>query len=588
LILFESGSGSYSCSGTLLNTRNQSFTPYFLTAAHCITSNADARTVEAFWDFRSSTCNGAPPGVSELQSTLGAQQVLRYGDFEDARGDFNLLLLSEEPPDGVVFSGWDPSETAFGTPVAGVHHPAGEQQRITFGTAVRDDRYGASDAYLIVQEDVGRTEGGSSGSGLFTTNHVLVGALSFGPALRRNQTVCDLNPSYAGYSRFSELYPRISRYLEDQIPPPTDSGDISVSGTAQNFSLDAVRTPTLFEEPSLKVSAPPNAVSLTIELQDVNPASADLDLYVRRGAPPATSGGSVIADFSSTGGGSDERIVIDATSSPPLQAGDYYVRVALFTRFTPVTGRIVANIETRQDISSEHAPVIAAVLHAADQTGSALAPGQLVSIYGSNLGAETGLQPALDANGRIPVAVNGVTVHFNGIAAPILFNRADQINVQVPYEVAGAATTEVTVARNGLASASFTTGVAATSPQIFRYFDGTNRGVVFNQDGSLNSAEAPATRGEMVVFYVTGQGAVTPALQTGALAQSSSAVPAAKVAVRIGGADAEVVFAGIPVGLAGVMQVNARVPANSVVGSDALVTVRVGDTESRAARLAIR
>jgi uncharacterized protein (TIGR03437 family) len=65
-------------------------------------------------------------------------------------------------------------------------------------------------------------------------------------------------------------------------------------------------------------------------------------------------------------------------------------------------------------------------------------------------------------------------------------------------------------------------------------------------------------------------------------------VPVGEVSVTIGGADAEILFAGVPLGLAGVMQVNARVPAGSVASPDALVTVRVGDSESRAARLAIQ
>jgi uncharacterized protein (TIGR03437 family) len=334
------------------------------------------------------------------------------------------------------------------------------------------------------------------------------------------------------------------------------------------------------------VTVPADAVSLTIELQDVSPALADVDLYVRKGLAPEVSAGDVVADASSAGAASAERIVLDAASTQPLEPGDYYVRVALFTRFTAVTGRIVATVETSQGVSSTDAPVVAAVLHAADQGASAVAPGQLVSIYGSNLGSETGVQAALDSNGRIPVTVNGVTVYFNGVAAPILFDRADQVNVQVPYELAGASTAVVTVVRGGRSSQAFNVAVANAAPQIFRHFDGTDRGVVFNRNGSVNSADATAARGEIVVFYVTGQGVVSPAMQTGALAQTS-AYPIEPVTVTIGGADAEVLFAGIPPGLAGVMQVNARVPAGSVASPEALVTVKVGATESRAARMAV-
>jgi uncharacterized protein (TIGR03437 family) len=589
LILFESGDGSYACSGTLLNTRNQSFDPYFLTAAHCITSNSDAHSVEAFWNFRGATCNAEAPGRSQLVSTLGASQVLRHGDFDDTRGDFSLLLLSAAP-DGAVFAGWDPSTTSLGASVVGIHHPSGDQQRITFGTTVQDRFYGASDNYLIVREDLGRTEGGSSGSGLFSADDVLAGVLSFGPALPRNQTVCDINPSYSGYTRFSSIYPEISAYLENQAEPPDDPGPAVTSGESRSFSFDAVRSPTLFEDPTLAVTVPANALSLTIELAGVSPPSADVDLYVRKEIPPAVASGSVTADFSSTGATSAERIVIDSQSSPPLQAGVYYVRLALYTRATAVAGQILANVETSQDGATQPAPSISSIVHAADQRASAVAPGQLVSVYGENLGPAAGVQPSLDANGRIPVTVNGVSVTFGGVPAPILYDSAGQVNVQVPYEIEGLASTAVVVTRDGFSSVPFNVAIAPVEPQIFRYFDGSDRGVVFNQDGAVNSPEVPAARGDIVVFYVTGQGALTPPMGTGELARQAAAppIPAQQVRVTIGGADAEVLFAGAPAGLAGVMQVNARVPATSVSGADALVSVRVGSVESRAARLAIR
>ncbi len=587
LILFESQGSSYACSGTLLNTRDQSFTPYFLTAAHCITSEADARTVEAFWLFRNTTCNGQPPAASTLVSTLGARQITRLGDFNDPRGDFNLLLLAAVP-DGVVFAGWDPSSVAFGTSVAGLHHPAGEQERITFGTAVRDDFYGASDSYLIVQENLGRTEPGSSGSGLFRSPNVLTGVLSFGRELRRGQTVCDLQPAYVGYSRFSELYPRISGYLEGSLPPP-DPDTPLVSGVPREFSLEAVSRPTLFQEPDLRVEVGENAVSLTIDLGGVSPGTADVDIYVRRQTPPVVSGGVAVADFESTGPTSTERIIVTRTTAPPLQPGTYYVRLALMTRFVNATGRVTATIEPPPGLSQD-APGIQAVLHAASQRVSNIAPGQLVSIYGSHLGPDAGVQPGLDAAGRIPTSVSGVSVTFDGVAAPILFARADQINVQAPYEIAGLDSASIVVSYNGLVSQPFAANIAASAPQIFAHSDGTNRAVAFSQDRSLISAENPAVRGQIIYFYVSGEGVVTPALATGATAsiQTTLPTPVLPVSVQLGGAAANVLFAGIPPGLAGVMQVNVIVPSDSITGPDVFLSVRVGNAQSNAVALAVR
>jgi uncharacterized protein (TIGR03437 family) len=582
LILFESGNSSYACSGTLLNTRKQSFTPYFLTAAHCITSDSDARTVEAFWLFRSSTCNGEAPAVSDLTSTLGARQILRLGDFDDTRGDFNLLLL-DEVPDGVTFAGWDPKPIALGSSVVGIHHPAGDQQRITFGTTVPDNYYGVSNNYLIVQEDLGRTEEGSSGSGLFSAADVLGGVLSFGPVVRRGQTVCDIQPSYVGYSSFSALYPSVSDYLEDVSPPPPDPNTPLISGVPRSVSLDAVRRPSLLDDPLLQVVVPENAVSLTIDLEEVTPTTADVDLYVRYGAPPVAANGDVTADYSSLGPAGVEQIVIDGSSSPPLQAGTYYIRLALLTRLTAATGLVRSTIETGPPELSKDTPAINAIVHAADQRESAVAPGQLVSIYGEHLGDTAGVQASLDSSGVIPAALDGVTVRFGGIAAPILYERADQINVQVPYEVAGLGAVAVTITRNGLTSAAFPVSVAASAPEIFTFLDGGNRGIVFNQDGSINSADNPAARGQIIVFYVSGEGVTNPALASGTPAPLTIAtpVPALPVSVQVGGAPAEILFAGVAPGLAGVMQVNARIAADAITGSDVFLVIGVGDAESR-------
>jgi uncharacterized protein (TIGR03437 family) len=589
LILFESGNSSYACSGTLLNTRKQSFTPYFLTAAHCITSDSDARTVEAFWLFRSSTCNGEAPGISELTSTLGARQILRLGDFDDTRGDFNLLLL-DAVPDGVTFAGWDPDAIALGSAVVGIHHPAGDQQRITFGTTVPDHYYGVSNNYLIVQEDLGRTEEGSSGSGLFSKADVLGGVLSFGPVVRRGQTVCDIQPSYVGYSSFSALYPSVSDYLEDVSPPPPDPNTPLISGVPRIFSLDAVRRPSLIDDPLLQVAVPENAVSLTIDLDSVAPDTADVDLYVRYGAPPVAANGGVTADYSSLGPAGVEQIVIDGSSTPPLQAGTYYIRLALLTRQTAVNGQVRSTLETGPPELSKDAPAINAIVHAADQRESAVAPGQLVSIYGVNLGGAGGVQASLDSSGVIPSTLDGVTVTFGDVAAPILYERADQINAQVPYEVAGLATVAVTIRRNGLTSAAFPVAVAASAPEIFTFLDGGDRGIVFNQDGSINSADNPAARGQIIVFYVSGEGVTNPALASGMPAplSASTPVPALPVSVQIGGAPAEVLFAGVAPGLAGVMQVNARIAADAITGSDVFVVIGVGDAESRMVTVSVK
>ena len=98
---------------------------------------------------------------------------------------------------------------------------------------------------------------------------------------------------------------------------------------------------------------------------------------------------------------------------------------------------------------------------------------------------------------------------------------ATQINAQLPYEI-GAGDTTVTVELNGVVSATFTFKVQATEPGIFAY--GDNRAVAQNiaSDGSstLNTPSNPVIPGNLMVIYITGEGALDHPVASGAAAVS--------------------------------------------------------------------
>lgn len=208
------------------------------------------------------------------------------------------------------------------------------------------------------------------------------------------------------------------------------------------------------------------------------------------------------------------------------------------------------------------------------QVGRGVAPGEIVSVYGSGLGPLEGVSLGLDpGTGRLPVSGPGVSVTFNGIAAPLYFVSAAQLNVQVPYELQGAAEASIRVNVNGTASEAVAVPVLPTAPGLFpRAFDA--RGVMVGGD-------TPAAPGDVVVLYATGQGVTSPASVTGAIPTAGVfAEPIAPLTLTIGGVAAEVLFKGQAPGTAGVMQLNVRVPAGLGRG-DAPVTLRVGDADSQ-------
>jgi uncharacterized protein (TIGR03437 family) len=111
--------------------------------------------------------------------------------------------------------------------------------------------------------------------------------------------------------------------------------------------------------------------------------------------------------------------------------------------------------------------------------------------------------------------------------------------------------------------------LAKSSPGIFTIPPaGTGPGALLHANFTLVNAANPAKRGETILLFLTGLGAVTPTIQDGAAAPSNplSQVPG-DVKVYIGGRQATVLFKGLAPGLAGLYQINLTVPSNAPIGT---------------------
>ena len=221
-IFFETSEGaSGACSGTVLNNSRQDFTPYFLTAAHCVQTEEEARSVTAAWLYQTQSCNGEPPDLRSIPRTEGARLLATTGhsDVGQPEGDMTLLRLEGDLPDGVTFQGWDAHPQPVGAQVTGIHHPAsdwGEFKRISFGEAIPDPRLDVSDdTYLNVSYPLGQgyTQTGSSGSAIFSSPGTIVGALSGGEA----GYACPTGPSLDFYTRFSFFYPQVRQFIDEEF-----------------------------------------------------------------------------------------------------------------------------------------------------------------------------------------------------------------------------------------------------------------------------------------------------------------------------------------------------------------------------------
>lgn len=201
-IEYEKAGFTALCTGTLLNDGDaESFVPYFLTANHCVDTSAVARTVQATWFYQRQDCDSDATDV-RTATTFGGAVLLAT----ERRQDATLLRLRRRVPPNVFYAGWDAEAGAPDEAVVGIHHPAGDVKKYSAGaiTKIRDSQF-LEDAIELTWNE-GVTEGGSSGSGLFRSGH-LIGTLSHGDE-------CGSPVYFDFYGSFASFFPRACPFLD--------------------------------------------------------------------------------------------------------------------------------------------------------------------------------------------------------------------------------------------------------------------------------------------------------------------------------------------------------------------------------------
>jgi uncharacterized protein (TIGR03437 family) len=219
------------------------------------------------------------------------------------------------------------------------------------------------------------------------------------------------------------------------------------------------------------------------------------------------------------------------------------------------------------------------VVNAASLSGGGVAPGELISIFGTDFGSP-GLDTAVVRNNVLPYGLSNVNVYFNGAVGVITARTPNQINVFVPYSAAlyGSTSVSIVVDADRMRSAAVTVPLVNAAPGLVTAdSSGSGQGAILNQDGSLNNSANPAARGSVITLFGTGEGASTPMLQDGALVITQPFPrPVQNVSVTVGGQPAEVLYAGSAPSLAvGVLQLNVRIPEGLNPGN-APVVLTVG------------
>ena len=242
--------GRLFCTGFMVTNTAEDLTPYFMTANHCGINMGNAPSLVVYWNYETSECGGRPDGVLDQYQSGAIFRATR------AASDFTLVELDDDPaPEfNVHWSGWDASDSDPAWAV-GIHHPATDEKRISFENdpATTTSYYSTSTpgdgSHIRVTDwDLGTTEPGSSGSGLWNQDHRIVGQLHGGNAACGN----DQSDWYGRFAMSWDGGDSPSTRLKDWLDA-SGTGAIAMDGVNQckrpNVELTTDPNPAIVGEP---------------------------------------------------------------------------------------------------------------------------------------------------------------------------------------------------------------------------------------------------------------------------------------------------------------------------------------------------
>jgi uncharacterized protein (TIGR03437 family) len=270
-----------------------------------------------------------------------------------------------------------------------------------------------------------------------------------------------------------------------------------------------------------------------------------------------------------------------AVTPQNLAAGTYTgaVTISSPTSTSPVTIAVTLTVQTIPP------PNATAIVNSASFVSGAVAPGEIITIGGTGMAGANDSYGLQLESGLVATKLGDTRVLFDGIAAPLVYVSANQVNAVVPYNVSGRVSTRIQVEYKGVTGSAIELRVVDSAPAIFtQNQSGTGPGAISNQNFSLNTASNPAARGSVVVVYATGEGQTSPVGVNGSVTPSNGSGlkrPLLNVTATVGGHAARVLYAGSAPGfISGAFQVNVEIPAEASSGAQAIV-VTVGANNSQ-------
>ena len=217
------------------------------------------------------------------------------------------------------------------------------------------------------------------------------------------------------------------------------------------------------------------------------------------------------------------------------------------------------------------------------------APGSIVSIFGTNFAS------ALATASTVPLSTSlgGVSVTFNGVAAPLFFVSAQQINAQLPSGLTGT-TASVVVTGAGGPSTARTIEINQVTPSIFTLNQqGTGQGAVFFANSLVLAARVgafapnlesrPARAGDILTIYSNGLGPVTPTVPDGQNTVTALRNTTIRPTVLVGTTvvpDSDILFSGLAPQFVALYQINFRMPTGVAANDAVPIVIRMSGIDS--------
>jgi len=347
--------------------------------------------------------------------------------------------------------------------------------------------------------------------------------------------------------------------------------------------LPAAQTAGVFVTSQYRLTVPVNASRLQVSIA----STSEVFAMIRKNIPVSLTDlflrGSTPEYFFS----SRETVgpyVIDNGSSPPLQAGTYYLALV---NFSPTAGTATVRYTLSSPLQSGK-PIVNTAVNAASSQPT-LASDTWVTLYGQNLATTTRSWSSSDFSGRnLPTKLDDVSVTIGSKAAYVNYISPTQVNILAPSGLASGLL-PIQLSNNKGVSDIVTANAQQFSPAFFMF--NTRYIASINEDGTLSGppnlfggtgAPRPARPGKVISLYSTGLGPTSPVAPTGVLLDSVLYRLASSTTITIGGAPAQVLYAGLAPGLVGLYQINVIVPDLPDGDKEVILTVGGVRTQSGA------